>query len=406
MRRGTRKPLRIGALLGAGALLFAATGCRDGGGITGLGETFDPAATVRLLEDVTAAGEENTAAAHVSLAATVLAPADEPEVALGSRAPGGLVERMVRGSAGADGEGDGPPGGAGGVRLSLGSLGIGGPGAPIGRLEAAAAAARRASPIPDTLEGTTFALQGIGGYQPVAGETDAPSDGVRFLTYELDPLTRRPKRVPLGRVGHLDIRDIPSGVLPRLELHGVRGTGSGATTELDTFLEGLVSFSDTELSSDLSSAGSLLDGKRRVEFALDERIALTEGFGRLEIALSRRIDIPAAGRSVALEWEGIATAGEGGAASVTFTLRIADGDHAAVLDVTATDVFVEGTLLYDGQTVAVLSGVPFDPTFSRPDGSPFPAAELDALRELLEGTDEVLLFGDEMFSSLAILLQA
>lgn len=396
MRRGTTQRPRVGALLAAGALLVAFSACRNGGEVVGLGETFDPAAAVGVLEDVSAAGDENVAAAHVSLAAGVIAEAtapDEPGASAARRPDGLRVDRAVRGPAG-EGRADAPTF-ASVVRVPLLSPPL------AARVEAAAGAGERTPVLPDTLKGKTLALLTIGGYAPLVDRTDAPSDGVRFLTYALDPVTARPKRVPPQQVGHLDIREPPSGGSPRLVLHGVRG----GTTELDLFLEGTVSFSEAGFTSDFTSAGSLLDDRRPVEFSLAEQVSLVDGFNRLEISLRRRIEVPSTGRSVELDWLGAATAGEDGTVSVDFTLSIVDGDHSAVLEVTATEATVVGALAYDGRAAAVVSGDPAEPAFSRPDGSPFSTVELDALLELLEGTDTVLGFGDRMLSPLTVLFE-
>jgi hypothetical protein len=51
----------------------------------------------------------------------------------------------------------------------------------------------------------------------------------------------------------------------------------------------------------------------------------------------------------------------------------------------------------------LLSGDPIQPTFTRPDGSVPSAGEYKALDRILFGTDELLLFGDEMVNGLTFL---
>lgn len=380
------------AVLGCGALPLLAAGCSEGG-ITGLGETFDPAATVALLENVSGAAEENVSAVHASLAGGVLAQAAASEASAARRPGGSLLGRVVRGSA-VEGRADAP---------TFGSV-VRAPVLSLHASRATASADALVALVPDTLKGRTFGLEGgIGGYHVMPEATGAPADGVRFRTYELDPVTARPRRIPLNREGHLDIREA-TGTLPRLELRGVRRDGR---TDLDLYLEGTVSFGETELTSGLESAGTILRDDDEVEFSLSERIAFTDGFNRLEIVFSRQIAVPAKGRSVALEWQGIAAAGDAGVtSSLSFVLTTVDGSHTALVDVTATDTSVTGTVLYDGATAAVISGDPFFPTLSRPDGSPFSATEHDAVLDLVEGPDAALAFGDEMLSALAVLFES
>lgn len=380
------------AVLGCGALPILGVGCAEGG-VTGLGETFDPAATVALLESVSGAAEENVSAVHASLGGAVLTEAAAPEASAARRSGGQLLGRAVRGSA-VEGRADAP---------TFGSV-VRAPVLSLHASRATGSADALGALVPDTLKGRTFGLEGgIGGYHVVPEATDAPADGVRFRTYELDPVTARPRRIPLNREGHLDIREGTPGAFPRLELQGVRRDGR---TDLDLYLEGTVSFGETEVTSDLESAGTILGDDDAVEFSLSERVAFTDGFNRLEIVFSRQIAVPAKDRSVALEWQGIAAAGDQGVtSSLSFVLTIVDGSHTALVDVTATDTSVTGSVLYDGATAAVISGDPFAPTLSRPDGSPFSATEHDAVLDLLDGPDAALEFGDEMLSALAVLFE-
>lgn len=380
-------------LLAIGTLGLLGVGCQEGGGVVGLGDAFDPAATAALVESLSEADRENVSGVHVSLAGGVLAEAVGPASASATSASG-LLERVVRGSA-VEGRAEAP----------TFATAVRAPALSLLAPRASVSGAGRASLMPDTLMGRTFGLEGgIGGYRVIADATDAPGDGVRFRTYELDPVTGRPRRVPLNREGHLDVRETAPGTLPRLELNGVAKDGR---TELDLYLEGGVSASESELVSDFVSAGSILADDDPVEFSLDERVAFTDGFSRLEITFSRRIEMPGKGRSVGLEWQGVAAADGGEVTSdVSFALTVVDGGHSARVDLVATAASVNGTVTYDGVPAAVVSGDPLDPTISRPDGSPFSADETDAVLRLIEGPDVVLEFGGEMLSALAVLFES
>ncbi len=64
---------------------------------------------------------------------------------------------------------------------------------------------------------------------------------------------------------------------------------------------------------------------------------------------------------------------------------------------------MNGTLSYNGDVVMLISGDPIQPTFTRPDGTVPSEGEYGALDRILVGTDELLLFGDEMVSGLTFL---
>lgn len=373
------------AFLGAAALLVGGASCSDDS-IAGLGDTFDPEAALAVVENLAAADEENVSAAHVPLAADVLIEAASAEAAIGSRHEERL-KRLVRGFAG-ESRADAP---------TLASV-MRAPGLSlsIARAEArrAATAGGAGNLMPEEFLGATFGFRDSGGYTRLPEREGAPADGVRFLTYELDPVTRRPRRIPLEERGRLDISEVPSAGFPRLELRGGRGRGSNDTPELDLFLEGSFSLTETEFSSEFVGGGEILDGKRRVQFAVDERLALTD---RLEISLGRRIEVPDIERLVLVEWEGIVTAES---ATVTLRLDLSDNGHALTLEVLFTDITASGSVVFDGQTVALIGGNPFQPDFTRPDGGFFSDPEEEALMGLLIGSDEVLVFGDQMFASL------
>ncbi len=71
--------------------------------------------------------------------------------------------------------------------------------------------------IPDTLKGKTFEWDVAAGHYVVTDRPGAPADGVRFILYAINPITRRPAE-PLVEVGYVDLHDLSTDTTRSLRI--------------------------------------------------------------------------------------------------------------------------------------------------------------------------------------------
>jgi hypothetical protein len=371
------------------SLAFVSYGC--GEDVTGLGPQFDASQIATILEDLSTASDGNAAIAHLPRVGDVILYWSPPAEASVAPAPVGAASHI-------------------GVRhLAIRALRSGdllGAEAVRTRAEAAASVAQVAAAlsaaqsgiIPDTLLGKTFVLRSLQGYVIDERLGGAPPNGVRFFTYGLDPFTGQPRTAPTDQVGYLDLFD-ESGETLRLGIKGVRSDGN--KTIADLFVEGQYVATQDELISDIRSGG-FLAGRMGVEYDLHDRLAFLDGFSRLEIGYSRDVSVPERGLDASAFFGGEFTDDPDDPLLFQFYLDLSDGSNRVVLDSWLGDE-ISGTLSFNGETMFLLSGDPIQPTFTRPDGSVPSAGEYKALDRILFGTDELLLFGDEMVNGLTFL---
>ena len=118
--------------------------------------------------------------------------------------------------------------------------------------------------LPPATLGTTYTWDTTARrYVATPGRAGAPANGVRFVLYAVNPLTREP--VVAAEIGYADLTDVglarPSGVGLRLEVV------SGATT----FLDYTVLADGSESAGSLSVTGFLTDGTTRLNFDIAAR---------------------------------------------------------------------------------------------------------------------------------------
>lgn len=377
MDRKTACPTLLLAL-SAGAAAF---GC--GESVTGLGAEFDASTTASLLERVSTAGDENVALAHFPIAGQALLQLGEAEAAVARRTGLAGALSAVRHLGGVPAAGE--------LRRGLQAS-----------ISASAAGAGQAPLIAESLLGKTLVLEQMGGYAVDESRTDAPSNAVRFLLYELDPVTRRPRRIPLKPLGDLDLFE---GSGPGLSRLSVQATNRKAGTPFADFsVEGSFATTQELLESRFSSAGLLRDGRREIQFAIRDEILLTDGLQRLDVSFQRQLAAPAEDLSVSLEVEGQLGGGGPDSDRLDLALSVAQGPHQTALEVTLTSQGAQGTLSHNGQTVLLVSGDEAKPTFSRADGTPLRESELRDLQRLWDETGNLLGFGDEILTLLTTLM--
>ena len=377
-----REQARRGIPLLVCLLTLVVTSCSED--ITGLGDEFDAVAVARVVTDVGAMEGQNTAVAHIPIVGDVLRQSIGAGAAVVPRFGREGVFRVspqrrlgLPGVALSQGELEAPPGG---VRYSQGQ-------------------GATTAILPASHHGKTFVLTSLDGWTIDDERSDAPSNGVRFLLYELDPITGRPKLIPPQQMGYMDFVEEAGTSTPRLR---VLARTSGDDTLLDYYLEGSSVLTEGGAVTAFSSAGSLL-AEERVDYSLEDSIIFSDGFQQADVYFGRDLDIPAEDLAVALVMDGVLRNSEVDPGLIQLTLTISSGPATAVLNVLDDGFTVDGHLTYNGQTVVLVSGDSFDPTFTNPDGTALTETEDQAVWEIFTGVDLLLGFGDQMLAPLSLL---
>lgn len=217
--------------------------------------------------------------------------------------------------------------------------------------------------FPDNVLGKTFVYNpNTPGYE-LSDTTGAPSNGVRFILYAVDPVLHR-VLTPLNAIGYVDFVDEGNDLRITAVVNGV------------TYVDYTVSFSVSvaNQSFELDADGYVADGTHRVNFTV--ALAGTAAGGTLDY----RIDDAAGAGSLHLV--AVAT----GTTDLTTTFTITAGSDVTIVAVTqtgdSTSATVTGTITYDGTRVIDISGPANGPHFSRPGGTALTDAEVAALRAI------------------------
>lgn len=250
-------------------------------------------------------------------------------------------------------------------------------------MTAASAASMAGVLIPEEVLGTTFVWSAEGGY--VASEqAGAPSDGVRFIYYAVDPIFGGPVQ-PLNALGHIDFVDASTASAARLEVQVVRDQGN--LTLVDYFVQGGIVGNLQTTTVTLGSEGFVTDGSEQVDF--DFSWVLEAGETTSTSTTDMLIENDSENASLHVAFEAF-DAEASGTQSGAFTVR--QGSNTAVFDIDGEYAIVgetyvgsvEGSLSFNGADVVIFSGDEEGPEFTRPDGSALTSLEIDALQRMWE----------------------
>ena len=206
--------------------------------------------------------------------------------------------------------------------------------------------------IPSAVAGKTFVWDESTDTYVASDLSGAPSNGVRFLLYAVDPVTLRPVE-PVVEIGYVDVIDQSTSSLANVRIKVVEGDV--------TYLDYQVVVSGTTSSGLITISGFAFNGTTRANFTLKNTVS--ENNGGIVIVLDYSLDIPSRGLSV--DWTAtfgavsgsltldltvsgpngdvrlVGTKGADGGG--TFTVKV-NGDTFATITVTA------GTLVVTGAT--------------------------------------------------------
>ncbi len=247
--------------------------------------------------------------------------------------------------------------------------------------------------FPSNLLGRTFEWDdGLGRYA-VTERSGAPSNGVRFILYAVDPFTGRPV-LPLNEVGWLDLTDEGNAAATRL---GVLAQ-TGGVTHLDYTVSSSYALLGDDVQATATAAGFISDGTRTLTFDLAQSVLFDTVAETMDLDLlydlrmddeNVRVTVDAS-TSLDLTAESLALA---------LTLRIVDGGNVTEMQVAVDEVEnVEGTVVHNGGTIARISGTTSAPAFTDAGGESLTSAELAALSQVFDVVDDVFDFVEAVFA--------
>jgi len=223
----------------------------------------------------------------------------------------------------------------------------------------------------------------------------APANGIRFILYAIDPLTRQPAE-PLNETGFLDLTDDGDASATRLGLYAE----SGGQAMVDYFIElSYQLLGQQDVSADVTAEGYISDGAARLDFELHETATVLGSTQTVTLDVDYWLSV--AGEDVSVDLQ-LATeldlSGEGTVELATAGLTIHDGSDVVVFDLSlAADNTLEGVVNYNGAPALYVSGTEGDPVFERADGEPLSTEDVAALVQLYHLLDDVLGLAGRLF---------
>jgi hypothetical protein len=182
--------------------------------------------------------------------------------------------------------------------------------------------------IPVEVAGKTFVWDESTDTYVVSDLSGAPSNGVRFLLYAVDPVTLRPVE-PVVETGYVDVIDQSTSALANVRIKVVEGNV--------TYLDYQVVASATTSSGLVTISGFAFNGTTRANFTLKNTVS--QNNGGIVIVLDYSLDVPS--RNLSVDW----------------TATFGDVSGSLTLDLTVSgpngDVRLVGTSNADGGTFTV-----------------------------------------------------
>ena len=185
--------------------------------------------------------------------------------------------------------------------------------------------------IPSTVAGKTFVWDESTDTYVASDLSGAPSNGVRFLLYAVDPVLLRPVE-PVVETGYVDVIDQSTSTLPNIRVKVVKGNV--------TYLDYQVVASATTSSALVTIGGYAFNGTTRARFTLKNTVS--QNSSGIVIGLDYRLNVPS--RNLSIDWTATFASISATAVAVTIDLTVSGPNG---------DVRVVGTSGADGGTFTV-----------------------------------------------------
>ncbi len=228
--------------------------------------------------------------------------------------------------------------------------------------------------IPEDYRSLTLTYDPEEGYAVDSTRTEAPSNGIRFILYAVNPITHEITE-PLTEIGYADLTDESTETVAAIGLEVV--------SDDVTYLDYTVTLSGTIVTPVFTVSGFITDGTDRADFTLSQGYAVN--IAGITINIDYEIAVNDFSMDVALEIVQTNDENETVAVDISFsdgsdiaTIIGSTENQEGVLEVRGNGVLFATITLTDS-SVTVLDG----------EGEPLTAEEIQTLQELIEVIDEV-----------------
>ena len=220
--------------------------------------------------------------------------------------------------------------------------------------------------IPSEVAGKTFVWDESTNTYVVSDLSGAPSNGVRFLLYAVDPVTYRPVE-PVVETGYVDVIDQSTSALANVRIKVVEGDV--------TYLDYQVVASATTSSGLVTISGFAFNGTTRASFTLKNTVS--ENNGGIVIVLDYSLDVPS--RNLSVDWT--ATIANISLTDVVVTLDLAVSGPNGDVRLVGTSGVDGGTytVKVNGDTFATITLTTSSLTITGAGGDPLTSDEAQAL---------------------------
>ena len=244
------------------------------------------------------------------------------------------------------------------------------------------------SAIPSEVLGTTFAWDEETDTYAATDVSGAPTNGVRFLLYAIDPVTLRPVE-PVVEVGYVDVTDQSTAATAAFRVKVVDGSV--------VYLDYSVSATGTESSGIVTVSGYASNGSARANFTLKNTIS--QNSGGLLLSLDYRLSVPA--RKVSLDWT--ATFANISASEVAVTLDFVVAGPNGSVRLVGTYGASGGTFTVkvNGGLFATVSLEGSSAVITGSNGASLTAEEEETLHTILDYYDESLIAFTDLLAPLS-----
>ena len=265
----------------------------------------------------------------------------------------------------------------------------------LAALEAAVPAFSVSAPeavIPTAALGKTFTYNTTTNSYELSNRTGAPSNGVRFILYAVNPVTHTVV-TPLNEVGYVDLLDESAGATLQLHLKAYI-TASGSTPLIDYTASATIQGTPTSpTGATVTASGHVSDGTTTVEFDLSQTFSTTSG-----INVKYTLAVPE--KDVEVTFEATFTLTQ----QATVTLTVKHAGNTTVVAASGTQASITGTIKHNGDLVINITGSATNPVFTDASGNQLTAEQIAALKKLFDFTDKLLEHVDEMLAPAHALL--
>jgi hypothetical protein len=243
--------------------------------------------------------------------------------------------------------------------------------------------------LPVGVAGKTFVYDPVTAAYVASDLTGAPSNGVRFILYAVDPVSYAPVE-PLVETGYVDVIDLSGGTTQAARVLVV----SGGTTYVDY----TVTVSTGITSGKVTVNGMVTDGTTQANITLRSTVTFTAG-----LTLTYSLDLPQRDVSIDLS-VGVSDVGQPDSpVTVSLTMQGPNGTIAMSGQFTGTS----GTLniRVSGHAFATITTDGITTTITRVDGTPLADDEYQALQGIFQLQSSAFVSFDEMLTPVGTLFQ-